>query len=156
MGSSAGAATGAVAALAGDDFEGDCVVTDGSALPDALVAFEGPYDYATTVYRPPAPDHTILKDEDPELWEAINPYSHIGRNPDLQVRLVQGNDIDVAWYDVLPQVSVEFHQTLADAGYHVELIVVEGAHHTDLTSLYSDDFALTVQQVMELARSSSE
>ena len=155
VGSSAGAATGAVVALAGDDFEGDCVVTDGSALPDALVAFEGPYDYATTVYRPPAPDHTILKDEDPELWEAINPYSHIGRNPDLQVRLVQGNDIDVAWYDVLPQVSIEFHQALADAGYDVELIVVEGAAHTALLSRSSDAFALVVQQVMELARSSS-
>ena len=70
--------------------------------------------------------------------------------------MVQGNDIDVAWYDVLPQVSIEFHQALADAGYDVELIGVEGAHHTDLTSLYSDAFALTVQQVMELARSSSE
>jgi len=156
MGSSAGAATGAVVALAGDDFEGDCVVSDGSALPDALVAFEGPYDYATTVYRPPAPDHTILKDEDPELWEAINPYSHIGRNLDLKVRLVHGDDLDVTWYETPPQVSIEFHQALADAGYDVELIVVEGAHHTDLTSTYSDAFALMVQQVIELARSSSE
>jgi acetyl esterase/lipase len=144
VGNSAGAATGAVVALAGDDFEGDCFVTDASALLDALVAFEGPYDYATTVYNSYY-DHTILKDEDPELWEAINPYSHIGRNPDLQVRLVYGDDADVAWYDVLPEVSIEFHQALADAGYDVELILVEGAVHNALGTSYSDAFAVTVQ-----------
>jgi acetyl esterase/lipase len=157
VGSSAGAATGAVVALAGDDFEGDCVVTDASALPDALVAFEGPYDYATTAYHY-SHDHTILKDQDPELWEAINPYSHIGRNPDLQVRLVHGDDIDLTVYDTLPQVSIEFRQALADAGYDVELIVVEGASHETLHNKYlnPDGFALTVQQVMELARSSSQ
>ena len=155
VGNSLGAATGAVVALAGDDFEGDCVVTDASALPDALVAFEGPYDYATTFNGPLELDHTILKDEDPDLWEAINPYSHIGRNPDLQVRLVHGDDIDVAWYDVLPEVSIEFHQALADAGYDVELIVVEGAVHSALTTSSSEAFALTVQQVMELADRSS-
>lgn len=155
VGNSAGASTGAVVALAGDDFEGDCVVTDASALVDALVAFEGPYDYATTFYTSSF-DHSILKDEDPELWHAINPYSHIGRNPDLQVRLVHGDAADVAWWDVPLGVSIEFHQALADAGYDVELIVVEGAHHGALASVYSDAFALTVQQVMELARSSSQ
>ena len=154
VGYSAGASSGAVVALAGDDFEGDCVVTDASALPDAFVGFEGLYDYATTDYTL-AFEHTSLKEEDPDLWEAINPYSHIGRNPDLQVRLVHGDDIDLDWWDVPPEVSIEFHQALADAGYDVELIVVDGADHTDLTSSYSDAFALAVQQVMELARSSS-
>lgn len=157
VGNSAGAATGAVIALAGDDFEGECVERDASALIDAIVAFEGPYDYATTVSLS-SMDHTILKDEDPELWHAINPYSHIGRNPDLQVRLVHGDDVDTHWYDVPPEVSVEFHQALADAGYDVELFVVEGASHTTLTHkwLHPDAFALTVQQVMELARDSSQ
>jgi pimeloyl-ACP methyl ester carboxylesterase len=155
VGNSLGATSGAVVALAGDYFKGDCVVTDESALLDALVGYEGPYDYATTVYSQ-AMDFTNLKDEDPELWEAINPYSHIRRNPDLQVRLVHGDDIDATGYDVPLEVSIEFHQALADAGYDVELIVVEGAGHNTLLSQYSDAFTLVVEQVMEVARSSSQ
>lgn len=151
VGSSAGASTGAVVAMAGDDFEGDCVTSGVSALPDALIAFEGSYDYATTAYG--SWDHTILKDEDPELWHAINPYSHIGRNPDLQVRLIHGDDLDLNWYDVPPEVSREFYQALADAGYDVELIIVEGAIHTDLSNTYSEVFALTLPLVFELAHS---
>ena len=154
VGNSAGARAGAVVALAGDDFEGDCVVTEGSALLDALVGFEGAYDYMTTDYGKSF-DFYSLKDEDPDLWEAINPYSHIGRNPELLVRLIHGNAEDVALYDVPLEVSMEFHQALVDAGYDIELIVVEGAHHTALLSRSSDAFALVVQQVMELARSSS-
>ncbi len=153
VGSSAGAATGAVVALAGDDFGGNCVATDASALPNALVAWEGPYDFATTVYN--VYDHPSLKDTDPELWKAINPYSHIGQNPELQVRLVYGNDVDTSWWDLAPQVSIDFHQALADAGYDVELVVVEGADHTDLTTSTSDALAVLVEQVMEVARSAS-
>ncbi|NIN65728.1 MAG: carboxylesterase family protein [Anaerolineae bacterium] len=155
VGNSAGASTGAVVALAGDDFEGDCVVTEGSALLDALVAFEGPYDMAARAVGMGRFDHTYLIDEDPALLHAINPYSYIGRNRDLQTRLVHGDDVDVQWYDTPLEVSVEFHQALADAGYDVELIVVEGASHIALTKSDSDAFALTVQQVMELARRSS-
>ena len=157
VGNSAGADAGAVAALAGDDFDGDCVVTDTSALPDALIGFEGAYHRATTVINS-AIDHTYLKDEDPELWEAINPYSHIGGNPDLQIRLVHGDDDDTNWSDIPPEVSIDFHQALADAGYDVEFTILEGASHSALTSKYlnPDAFELTVQQVMELARSSSQ
>ncbi len=101
-------------------------------------------------------DHLSLKDDDPELWQAINPYSHIGRNPELQVRLLHGDAGGVIWWETPLGASIEFHQALADAGYDVELIVVEGASHSALPSQYSDAFALTVQQVMELARSSSQ
>jgi acetyl esterase/lipase len=155
VGNSAGADNGAVVALAGNDFAGDCVVTDVSALPDALVGFEGVYDHSTTDYGP-SYDYASLKDEDLELWHATNPYSNIGRNPELQVRLVYGDEVDPAWYDVQPEVSVEFHQALVEAGYDVELILVEGASHTDLTKHYSDAFAMTVELVMELARDSSQ
>lgn len=156
VGNSAGASSGLVVGLAGDDFEREyCVVSDVSALPDALVAFEGGYEFATTNYGGVI-DHTYLKQKDPELLEAINPYSHIGRNPDLQVRLIHGDDFDEFWYDIRPEDSIAMHQALADAGYDVELIVVEGASHTALTNRYTDAFALTVQQVMELARNSSQ
>jgi acetyl esterase/lipase len=153
VGHSAGAHDGAVIALAGDDFAGDCPVTDESALVDAFVAYEGPYDWTTTIYHSSF-DYTSLKNEDPELGHAINPYSHIGLNSDLEVRLVHGDDEDVAWYDIPLEVSKEFHQALADAGYDVELIVVEGATHGDLIS-DSDVIELTVEEVMELAVGSS-
>jgi hypothetical protein len=157
VGNSGGAATGAVVAMAGDDFEGECVVTDGSARLDALVGYEGPYDYATTDYLDSDSVWTIsiLRETDPELWEALNPYSHIGGNPDLQIRLIHGDDIDLRWYDVPPNVSIEFHQALADAGYDVELTIVEGATHIDLTTPDTRGLRLTVQQAMELARGSS-
>ena len=157
VGNSDGAATAMVVALAGEDFEGDCAVTDASALPEAVVAFEGRYDYPTTADTTGSFDHTFLQDEDPELWHAINPYSHIGLNPDLHVRLVHGDDADAYWYDVPLEVSIEFHQTLVDAGYDVELIVLDGASHTALTGayLFPDAFAMMVQQVMEATRNPS-
>lgn len=153
VGHSAGASTGAVVALAGDDYEGDCVVTEGSALVDALVAYEGGGYLQGDGTRY---DHTYLIDEDPELWRAIDPYSQIGRNLSLRVRLIHGDDNDRYWSDVPPERSIEFHQALADAGYDVELFIVEGDPHQALTDSYYEAFALTVQQAMELAQSSSK
>ena len=156
VGHSAGAAAGVVVSLAGDDFKGDyCVVSDGSALPDAFVGYEGTYEFTTTNYGDVI-DHTNLKQENPELLDAINPYSHIGRNPNLQVRLVHGVDDDYAWYDISPEESIALNQALADSGYAVELISVEGANHGSILYSTSEAFALTVQQVMELARGLSE
>jgi acetyl esterase/lipase len=150
VGNSAGASTGAVAALVGDDFEGDCVENDAFALPDAFVGFEGPYDYMMNVYDS-ALDHTYLKNRDPELWEAINPYSHIGRNPDLQVRLLHGEDEDTHWYEIPPQASIDFHQALADAGYDVTLTIVEFTGHTALGWDGSEVFQIAIQQTLEVA-----
>ena len=155
VGNSMGAASGVVVSLAGDDFDGDCVVSDVSALPDALVAYEGPYDFATTNYNGVG-DHTAFYQEDPELLNTFDPYSHIGRNLDVQIRLVHGEDVDDQWYEPKPEVSIELYKELAESGYEVELIFVDGASHIDLTNFISDAFTLMVQQVMELARSSSE
>jgi acetyl esterase/lipase len=156
VGNSYGAAFGAVAALAGDEFEdGGCIETDGSALPEVLVGYEGPYDYATND-RGSALGFTILKNENPELWHATNLYTYIGHNPELQVLLLHGDDQSAEWYDFPPEVSIEFHQALVDAGYDVELIILEGVSHNALVTLYSDAFPLTVQKVMELARSPSQ
>ena len=149
VGNSLGAATGAVVALAGDEFEGDCVVNEVSAVPDALVGYEGPYDYATHDYQ--AVNLIPLRDEDPELWQAVNPYAHIGGNTDLVVRLIHGEDVDDIWYEVKPVASREFHQALADAGYDVELTLIEGATHVDLRP-GTEAFEVTIEQVLETAR----
>lgn len=147
VGHSAGGYGAAVIALAGDDFGGSCAVTDVSTLVDALVTYEGVFDMTTHVYQSTF-DFTAIKNEDPELWQALNPHSHVGRNPDLQVRLIHGDARDYAWSDTPLEVAVEFHQALAESGYDVELTVVEGAPH----SIGSDARAVMVEQVMELAR----
>ena len=141
LGWSAGGASGAVVALAGDDFEGDCLVSGVSALPDAFVGVAGGYNYAIDGIA------AFLKEEDPELWEAINPYSHIGRNLDLRVRSVHGDtDGTVPVEDAL-----EFHQALKDAGYDETLTVLEGEGHR-LVAPMVDGFADTVQVAVEAAR----
>ncbi len=152
VGGSGGAAVGAVVALAGDDYGGDCAVTDGSALPDALVGYEGPYDWAIRVYDPELLDPRLLEVENPELLEAINPYSHIGDNPNVVFRLIHGIDVDETVFDVPPEVSTEFYQTLTDAGYDVELTLLEGASHFDFLSYTQEAFEVTLQQVLEAAR----
>ncbi len=149
VGNSSGAAKGSIVAMDGDAYNGDCVVSEGSALPDVLVGYEGPYDYATHLYGGFAVP--ALQEEDPETWAAVNPYSHIGGNSDLVVRLIHGRDDDLHWYDVLPDVSAEFHQALAEAGYDVELTYVDGASHGALQP-GTEAFEVTVQQVMATAR----
>jgi acetyl esterase/lipase len=136
--------------MAGDDFAGDCVVSEGSALVDALVSYEGPFDRSTHNYRPGV-DLVALREEDPDVWEATNPFLLIGGNPDLVVRLIHGDDNDDAWYEVPRAVSVEFHQALVEAGYEAELILLEGANHTALRREGTEAFAETVQQVMQIA-----
>ena len=150
LGHSAGAALGMVVAMAGDDYARDCVVTDGSAQVDALVGYEGPFDWATTDYE--QINLVPLKEEDPEAWRAIDPYAHIGGNPDLVVRLVHGDDTDTAWYEVPRAVSVTFDQALLDAGYDSESILLEDADHGAM--LYRGSEA--VERLVELALRVSE
>jgi acetyl esterase/lipase len=147
VGNSSGAAKGAIVAMDGDSYQGDCVVTEGSVLPDALVGYEGPFDYATHLYG--TFDVPGLRHEDPEIWALVDPYSHIGGNGDLVVRLIHGRDNDAGPYDVPPDASAEFQRKLADAGYDVELIYVDGASHGSLQP-GTDAFAVVVEQVLEV------
>ncbi|MCH7901669.1 MAG: hypothetical protein IH818_12290 [Acidobacteria bacterium] len=151
VGGSGGAAASAVVGLAGDDFEGDCLVVEGSSLPDAIVGHEGPYDWAIRAYDPQRFDPTVLAIDNPDLLDAINPYSYIGGNPDLKVRLIHGIDNDDTIFEVLPEVSTQFHEILIDAGYDAELTIIEGGTHFDHTNPYSETFKVIVQQVMNVA-----
>jgi len=137
----------------GDDFSGDCAVNEGSALLDGFVGYEGPYDYDWVLTALPKPDLDLLsmREEDPDQWEAINPYSHIGGNGDLVVRLIHGDDTDLAWYEVPRAFSVDFHQALTEAGYDVELTLLDGASHIALTNPGTEAFEVTVQTVMQIA-----
>ncbi len=141
LGWSAGGASGAVVALAGDDFEGDCLVSGDSGLPDAFVGIAGGYNFAIDG------EAAFLKEDDLETWEAINPYSHIGSNPELRVRLVHG-DADGT---VSVEESIQFQQALEDAGYDVTLTVLEGAGHRIVVPTV-DGFQVTVMEALEVAR----
>jgi acetyl esterase/lipase len=151
IGHSIGAFVSVNVALTGDDYSEGCVVTEGSALPDALVAYEGPYDFVVNYKEGTGLDFRPLQEEDPDLWHALNPYSNLGRNPDLVVRLIHGDSEDDS--PVFPSVgtSVEFRQALAEAGYDVEFTLVEGAHHGSVFRPGEDAFTVAVEQVMELA-----
>lgn len=150
VGNSAGATTGVIVALAGDDVARDCIA-DGPVELDAIVGYEGPFDWATTVYG--SIDLPALESADPDLWSAVDPYHHVGGNRDLVVRLIHGDDSDQAWYEVPRAVSVEFHQALSDAGYDAEITLVDGASHTAIAGPGSGEaFETTVDQAIELAR----
>lgn len=145
VGYSAGAHIGAVTALAGNSFNGDCVVDSGSALPDAFVGIAGPYDSDLL-------DPVLLvffgtdRAEDPAPWEDGNPYTHIGSNPDLKVRLIQG-ELDLL---VPAGFAVVFNDALGAAGYDVGLTLVEDGDHGSVVDP-EDDGDLAVAAVLEVA-----
>jgi acetyl esterase/lipase len=128
VGFSMGAAVGAIVGMSGDDYTTGCVESDTSAVPEVFVGYEGPFDWARGAEDPFELD--VLEETDPELWAAIDPYSHIGGHPDLVVRLIHGVDEDEHWWEVVPQVSEDFEQALLAAGYDVELTLIEDAQHT--------------------------
>jgi acetyl esterase/lipase len=144
VGHSAGAAVGMVVAMSGDDYARDCLVTDASAPVDALVGYEGPLNWAHADYE--MVNLVPLQDDDPDLWQALDPYTHIGGNPDLVVRLVHGDDADPGWWEVPRAVSIEFEQALLEAGYDAELTLFEGADHDALLRPGSEVVDVIVQQ----------
>ena len=135
----------------GDDFAGDCVVTEGSALVDALVGYEGPYNWATHNCSTGFLSFVALREEDSEVWETMDSHTLIGGNPDLVVRLIHGDDTDVDWYEEPLQVSVEFHRALAEVGYDAEVTLLDDPSHLGLTIPSSKAFEEAVQQVLQVA-----
>lgn len=151
VGNSAGAAVGMIVALTGDDVAHDCVADESGEL-DAIVGYEGPFDWATTVYGPI--DLPALASTDPDLWKAADPYAHLGGNSDLVVRLIHGDDDDQAWFEVPRSVSLDFHQSLTDAGYDAEITLIDGASHTAIAGSGAGTvaFETAVEQTIALAR----
>jgi acetyl esterase/lipase len=133
VGYSAGAHIGAVTALAGDSFEGDCIAGSAGGLPDAFVGVAGPYD---TDLLDPLMGFFFGTDraEDPAPWEDGNPFTHIGENPDLVVRLVHGE------LDLLAPAgfSISLSEALEEAGYDVALTVVEDGTHSSVVDPLAD------------------
>ena len=127
VGHSFGGYVGTLVALAGDEFNGECLAGAESALPDAWVSIGG--NCLVGVPPPPHPLWEVFyggsEDEKPGAWEKGDPREHVGGNPDLVVRFIHERDDEIVEI-VQPRTLL---RQLRDAGYDVSLTVLEGSDH---------------------------
>ena len=98
-------------------------------------------------------DLTYLEEEDPDLWLALNPYTYIGKYPNLKVRLVHGDFVESSILGHVPvEWSTNLKQALEEADYDVEVTILEGADHDDVVDPGKEAFRVVVEQVVDLAR----
>jgi acetyl esterase/lipase len=149
VGHSFGGYVGTLVALAGDDFHGDCLAPDESALPDAWVGI----DANCLVGVPPPPDplwsvfYGGTPEEKPRAWEKGDPLNHIGGNPGLVVRMIHERDDPIV--DIIqPRTLV---RELREADYDAKLIVIEGDDHWGPLDVDEDgDGAVSVDIIEDL------
>lgn len=123
IGHSAGAHIGAVVALTGSLYPGDCPFS-GPGLATGFVGLAGPYD-VVRIGPIMVPFFGVEQVDSPDDWDSGNPMLHGGDNPDLRSLLLHG-DVD----QVVPaDFSENFERVLLDAGSDVELVILEGANH---------------------------
>ena len=126
VGHSAGAHLGALVALTGDEYEGDCQIP-GSGVPDRLVGLAGPYDVSrlglmVSAFFGAGPEQR------PEAWAAGNPQLLTDENTDLDSLIMYG-ELD----GIVPDgFAVDFHNALLESGSESLLELVEGARHNDM------------------------
>lgn len=151
FGHSRGAFAAIGVSLTGGLSSAGCSVASGSSLPDGFVGYEGPYDMVEQYYEGTGMDYRPMQQEDPDLWHALNPYSGLGQNPDLALRLIHGGD--EADDNSFPSLglSTEFHRALTSAGYDSDLTVVDGALHGSVWRVGEEAFITAVRAVMDLA-----
>ena len=69
-------------------------------------------------------DAFLLHDQNPDLAQVVDPFSYIGHDPSLPIRLLHGeSDLTAP-----PQSSQAFHEALLDAGYDSQLTFFDGGH----------------------------
>jgi acetyl esterase/lipase len=126
IGHSAGAHIGAVVALTGDMYQGECPFS-GSGTPDRFVGLAGPYDVtriglAMSVFFGEGPA------ANPEAWSAGNPQALADGNPGL-VALIMYGELDGLVDD---RFAFDFRDALAASGSEALVELVEGARHNDM------------------------
>jgi acetyl esterase/lipase len=128
VGHSAGAHLGAIVALTGDAYGGDCPI-DGTGIPNKFVGMAGPYDVLRLGFLV-VPFFGVGPVDDPDAWSAGNPQGLTDENTDLQSLIMIG-ELDGIVDDSF---GVNFNGALLDSGSESILEVVEGARHTDLVN----------------------
>lgn len=127
VGHSFGGYVGTLVALAGDDFDGDCLVDGGSALPAAWIGIS-----ANCLVGVPPPPHPLWStfyggdaDDKPGVWQKGDPLNHVGGNPGLLVRMIHERDDPIVDL-VQPRTLI---RELREDGYDAALTVLEGNDH---------------------------
>lgn len=119
VGHSIGGGAGALMALAGDEFKGDCPVNDLSAYPDALVGLDGAYDVLSFF-----PEDALKAW--PKEFARINPFSYVDRRP---IRTNVKFDIVAGEFEDAVQMGKKFHAALKAAGYSSTYTQFPGVGH---------------------------
>jgi pimeloyl-ACP methyl ester carboxylesterase len=121
--------------LAGDDFvDDDCLVQEGTAIPDAFVGIDGAYDILQLI-----PEDELA--QAPEEWVLITPYTYIDSHPippDFPITLFVSEE------DELIAMGRDFQAALSAAGHDVPLVFVPGYGHRTI----AEDPAPEVVQVI--------
>lgn len=139
VGHSAGGAFAVVTALAGDDFEGDCLVADGSALADGVVGLDGAYDilrYTQTEF---------LKLGTPEQWQRISPFTYVYRKPlrpGLEFVFFAGAETE------LVQNAQALRDALQAAGYSASATQIPGVDHMSMGGSYLPQTIAAITDLM--------
>jgi acetyl esterase/lipase len=126
VGHSAGAHIGAIVALTGGDYPGDCPFT-GPGVPARFVGLAGPYD-VTRIGPVLAVFFGESSEADPDTWSAGNPQELTDENPELDSLIMYG-ELDGLIDD---RFAFDFHDALQESGSSSLLELVEGARHNDM------------------------
>jgi len=122
VGHSIGGLMGALMMFAGDDFQGDCLTQEGSALPDAFVGLDGGYDPIPFI-----PEELLTAD--PAGCLKIDPFTYIDQKP---VREGVSFLLFVGSYLTAQVQGQAFRDALQAAGYEVQLVQIPGIDHNDM------------------------
>jgi hypothetical protein len=122
VGHSIGGMMGVLMMFAGDDFQGDCLTREGSALPDAFVGLDGGYDPI-----PFMPDEVLASA--PADCLKIDPFTYIDQKPRREgVSFL----LFVGSYLTAQVEGQALRDALLAAGYEVQLIQIPGIDHNDM------------------------
>jgi acetyl esterase/lipase len=132
VGHSFGTYVGSIVALDGDEYEGECLASGGSAEPDAFVGLSGSYHWHdepiwTTFFG-------ARRSAAPARWRDGDPHTHIGGNPASTWWFVTERTDPI----LDPDSSSEFHEALLEAGYESDLRTLDGSGHFTILRLAGD------------------
>lgn len=139
VGHSAGGAYAAIMALAGDNFLGDCLVSEGSALLDGMVGLDGAYDLLRYV------EPEFLELGSPEAWEQITPFTYVGREParpGLEFVFFAGAETE------LVQNAQALRDALQAAGYSASATQIPGVDHMSMGGSYLPQTIAAITDLM--------
>ena len=139
VGHSAGGGIGALMMLAGDEFHGDCLTAQGSAVPDAFVGLDGTYDVISFI------PEGVLRAA-PAECARISPFTYVGQGP---IRPGSRFVLFVSDNRLLPQQAQAFRDALRAAGHDVSLARIP---HVDHLAIASGSVPETVGAIADLMR----